>query len=54
LNFRIGERRKGDIAKCFADVSKANELLNWKSKHSIEDALLSSWNWEKHIKNEKL
>ena len=54
LNFRIGERRKGDIAKCFADVSKANELLNWKSKHSIEDALLSSWNWEKNIKNEKL
>ncbi len=54
LNFKIGDRRKGDVAECYADVSKSNEHLNWKSKLSIEDALLSSWNWEKNIKNEKL
>jgi UDP-glucose 4-epimerase len=54
LNFKIGDRRKGDVAECFADVSKANKFLNWNSEFSIEDSLLSSWNWEKNINNEKL
>ena len=54
LNFKIGDRRKGDVAECFADVSKANKILNWKSELSIKDSLLSSWNWEKNINNEKL
>ncbi len=54
LNFKIGDRRKGDVAECFADVSKANKFLNWKSELSVEDSLLSSWNWEKNINNEKL
>ena len=54
LNFKIGDRRKGDVAECFADVSKANKFLNWNSEFSVEDSLLSSWNWEKNINNEKL
>ena len=54
LNFKIGDRREGDVAECFADVSKANKILNWKSELSIKDSLLSSWNWEKNINNEKL
>ena len=54
LNYRIGDRRMGDVDQCFAEVSKANNVLNWKSHLSIEDALVSSWNWEKNINNEKL
>ena len=44
----------GDVDQCFAEVSKANNQLKWKSKLNIEDALISSWNWEKYINNEKL
>ena len=54
LNYKIGDRRMGDVDQCFAEVSKANNVLNWKSNLSIEDALVSSWNWEKNINNEKL
>ena len=54
LNYKIGDRRMGDVDQCFAEVSKANNVLNWKSNLSIEDALVSSWNWEKNIYNEKL
>jgi len=54
LNYKIGDRRIGDVDQCFAEVSKANNVLNWKSNLSIEDALASSWNWEKNINNEKL
>ena len=49
LTFKIGDRREGDVAECFADVSKANKILNWKSELSIKDFLLSSWNWEKNL-----
>ena len=54
VNYKIGDRRMGDVDQCFAEVSKANNVLNWKSNLSIEDALVSSWNWEKNINNEKL
>ena len=53
-HYKIGNRRMGDVDQCFAEVSKANNVLNWKSHLSIEDALVSSWNWEKNINNEKL
>jgi UDP-glucose 4-epimerase len=54
LNYTIGNRRMGDVDQCFAEVSKANNVLKWRSNLSIEDALVSSWNWEKYINNEKL
>ncbi|MBL6649524.1 MAG: UDP-glucose 4-epimerase GalE [Flavobacteriaceae bacterium] len=53
LNYKIGDRRIGDVDQCFAEVSKANNVLNWKSNLTIEDALVSAWNWEKNINNEK-
>ncbi len=54
LKYKVGKRRKGDVGECYANVNKANKILNWKSKLSIEDSLLSAWNWEKKINNEKL
>ena len=54
LKYKIGKRRNRDVGECYANVNKANKILNWKSKLSIEDSLLSAWNWEKKINNEKL
>ena len=54
LNYKIGNRRSGDVEKCYAEVSKANNQLKWKSKLTIKEALISAWNWEKYISNEKL
>lgn len=51
LNYKIGKRREGDIPKIYADTKKANELLNWKSKLSIQDAIGSSWRFEQFIKD---
>lgn len=47
--YDIGPRRDGDVASCYADVSKANKILNWQSELSLEDALLDAWNWQKTI-----
>ncbi len=49
LNYTIGPRRPGDVEKVYADPSKVNAKLNWKTKYSTADALLHAWEWEKKI-----
>ena len=51
LNYIIGPRRQGDVDSAYADNSKAMKELNWKAENSIEDAILSAWNWEKKIRS---
>jgi UDP-glucose 4-epimerase len=47
---KITKRRPGDIASCYADPSKAKNILKWTAKRSIEEMCLSSWNYYKdHI-----
>lgn len=48
LAYRIAARRPGDIRAAFADTQKANQVLGWKSKRSLEDSLASAWAWEKY------
>jgi UDP-glucose 4-epimerase len=50
INFSIAGRRAGDIEKIYADTTKANDVLGWKSAASLEETLLSAWNWEKRIR----
>ena len=52
INYKIGKRRKGDVIIAFADVSKIIQNIGWVCKHSVEDALKSSWVWEKNLKDE--
>jgi UDP-glucose 4-epimerase len=47
--FEIGPRRPGDVEKVYANPDKANRLLNWSAKYSIEDALLHAWQWQKRL-----
>jgi UDP-glucose 4-epimerase len=46
LNYTIGPRRAGDTIKIYGDVTKANELLNWKTEKTLEEALRDAWRWE--------
>lgn len=43
IPIKIKPRRPGDIARCFANVDKANRDLLWKAKYSIQDMCLSAW-----------
>ncbi|GHC57045.1 UDP-glucose 4-epimerase GalE [Ulvibacter litoralis] len=51
LNYKIVEKRPGDVISVYADTTKANEILGWKAEKSLDDALISSWKWEKKIRN---
>lgn len=46
LNYKIVGRRTGDIEKIWANPKKANEVLGWKAVESIEETMLSAWNWQ--------
>ena len=46
LNYQIVGRRAGDIEKVWANPALANNELGWKAERSIEETLLSAWNWQ--------
>ncbi len=50
LPYKIIGRREGDIEQVWANPERANKILGWKSETSIEDTLMSAWNWELHLK----
>ncbi len=49
LNYTIGPRRPGDVEKVYADVSKANRLLHWKTIFTLADALKDAWRWQQTL-----
>lgn len=50
LNWSFAPRRSGDITKAFADTSKANNVLGWKSEKSLEEAMEDAWRWEQKVR----
>ena len=53
LNYKIGERRKGDVVTAYADTTKIKEELNWSTKNSLRNALKSAWNWELNLNKDE-
>lgn len=41
ISYVIGERREGDIARIYADISKAKKELNWTPSIKLEDTIKS-------------
>ncbi|MFG6686668.1 UDP-glucose 4-epimerase GalE [Mariniflexile sp. HNIBRBA6329] len=50
LNYKIVGRREGDIISAYADTTKANDELGWKTKLSLDDAMRSAWKWEQKVR----
>ncbi len=46
INYKIVDRRPGDIDECYANPKKAYELLGWKAQYNIEDMCRDSYNWQ--------
>lgn len=45
INYKIVERRPGDIATCYADPTKAKQLLGFEAKYGIEKMCIDSYNF---------
>ena len=44
--YTIKDRRPGDVATCYADASKANDILGWKAEKTLQDMMRDSWRWQ--------
>ncbi len=44
--YEIIERRPGDIAECWADPSKAKEVLGWQAKKGLDEMIADTWRWQ--------
>jgi len=51
LNYKIMDRREGDVISAYADTQKANEELGWKAETTLEDSLASAWKWEQKLRS---
>lgn len=50
LNYKIVDRRPGDVISAYADTTKANEVLGWKAQYTLDEAMKSAWDWERKIR----
>ena len=46
LPYKVGPRRSGDIASCYAAPDKAKKELGWEAKFGIEEMCASQWKWQ--------
>ena len=50
LNYKIVDRRPGDVTAAYADTNKANNILGWKAQSTLDEAMLSAWKWEQELR----
>ena len=50
LNFKITDRRAGDVAAIYSDSTKAKKVLGWKPKFNIDQMMETAWKWENNLK----
>lgn len=51
INYKIVDRRPGDIAECFSNPKKAKEELDFHCQFGLEDMVRDAWNYEKKNKS---
>jgi UDP-glucose 4-epimerase len=46
INYTKGPRRAGDIASCYAEPTKAKELLDWEAKFDLDKMCEDMWRFQ--------
>lgn len=46
IKYKIGPRRPGDIATCYADPSLAQKELGWTASRTLDEMCQDSWAWQ--------
>ncbi|WP_333820770.1 UDP-glucose 4-epimerase GalE [Ohtaekwangia sp.] len=49
LNYKVVDRRAGDVEKIYADTTLANQELGWKTKLGVEEMMRSAWKWQQQL-----
>ena len=48
IKYKITDRRPGDIAECYADPTKAYEILGWRAERDLRKMCEDSANWQRN------
>jgi UDP-glucose 4-epimerase len=48
IPYKIVSRRAGDVAECFANSNKANEILNWRATRNLSVMCESAWRFQQY------
>lgn len=54
LNYKIVDRREGDITKVWANPDFSNEVLGWKAQRNLDDMIASAWKWEQAYRGKSI
>ena len=49
--FKVGPRRPGDIASCYADPAQALALLGWHAERGLATMCADAWRWQSNNPN---
>ena len=53
LNYKLTDRRAGDIASLYAATEQAEKKLGWKAQKGLDEMIRSSWDWEQHYRSQQ-
>ena len=46
INYKVGDRRTGDIDTCYADPAKAREEMGWVAERGLDEMCSDLWRWQ--------
>ena len=49
---QMGARRPGDVTAIYADPGKADRMLGWRTRRSLEECLADAWRWQQRLMQE--
>ncbi|MDX2306226.1 MAG: UDP-glucose 4-epimerase GalE [Microscillaceae bacterium] len=50
LNYRLVDRRPGDVEQIYADTQYANEELGWIAERDLDNMMKTAWQWEQNFR----
>ena len=53
LNYRIGDKRAGDVEAIYSDTKLSEKKLGWKTKFNLDEMMESAWKWELNMAKEQ-
>ncbi len=53
LNYKLVERREGDVVSIYSDTTLSKKKLGWETKIGIDEMMASAWKWQQTIMKEK-
>lgn len=51
IKCKIGDRRPGDIATCYADATLAKQEMGWAAKRDLDEMCRDLWAWQQKNPN---